>query len=281
MKMSWEDAVKFHCKNSSDKTFVKDCYFDDDVFDAALRYVKSEEWFEISEILKPYNGRALDFGAGRGIASYALQKAGFNVFALEPDDGSFVGRGAIQDLNTKAKTRIQIVDGITEKLPFDDNFFDVIFGRAVLHHMQDLSLAMTELNRVLKPTGLIIATREHVISKDADLQSFLETHPLHRFYGGEHAYTLKHYISVFKASGFRVQKLIKPLRSNINTAPKTTESIVIEIINRIIPNNTDIKNILLRFKKKQFFKNLVIYSAEIFDNRPGRLYSFVLRKSNK
>ena len=138
--------------------------------------------------------------------------------------------------------------------------------------MQDLSLAMTELNRVLKPTGLIIATREHVISKDADLQSFLETHPLPDFMVGS-MLTPSNIIFPFLESGFRVQKLIKPLRSNINTAPKTTESIVIEIINRLIPNNMAIKNTLLRFNKKQFFKNLIIYSAEIFDNRPGRLYS--------
>ena len=43
-------------------------------------------------------GQALDVGAGRGIASYALAREGFTVTVLEPDDSHLVGAGAIRSL---------------------------------------------------------------------------------------------------------------------------------------------------------------------------------------
>jgi SAM-dependent methyltransferase len=40
-------------------------------------------------------------------------------------------------------------------LQFPDSHFDLIFGSAILHHL-DLNQALSELDRVLKPDGLII-----------------------------------------------------------------------------------------------------------------------------
>ena len=48
--------------------------------------------------------------------------------------------------------KIHFVRGIAEKLPFPDNFFDVVYGGSVLHHTL-LDQAGQELYRVLKPGG--------------------------------------------------------------------------------------------------------------------------------
>ena len=78
-----------------------------------------------------------------------------------------------------------------------------------------------EMHRVLKPGGIFIAAREHVISKEADLEKFLEQHPLHHLYGGEHAFLLERYIEalmllVLRQSKFclhsRVQSICFPTR---------------------------------------------------------------------
>jgi SAM-dependent methyltransferase len=42
-----------------------------------------------------------------------------------------------------------------ERLPFDDESFDFVFGHAVLHHLPDLDQAHREFLRVLRPGGLL------------------------------------------------------------------------------------------------------------------------------
>ncbi|MGO8506361.1 class I SAM-dependent methyltransferase, partial [Rhizobium leguminosarum] len=94
--------------------------------------------------------------AGRGIASYALAKEGFEVTALETDASDLVGAGAIRALFNEVHIPISIAEEFSEKLPFSENAFDVVFARAVLHHNSDLSAACREFFRVLKPGGRFI-----------------------------------------------------------------------------------------------------------------------------
>ncbi len=43
-----------------------------------------------------------------------------------------------------------------ERLPFDDESFDLVLGHAVLHHIPDLDRAFGEFKRVLRPGGAIV-----------------------------------------------------------------------------------------------------------------------------
>lgn len=51
------------------------------------------------------------------------------------------------------ETVYQVCDA--HKLEYDDNFFDIIFGSSILHHLM-LDKAIPELNRVIKPNGLLL-----------------------------------------------------------------------------------------------------------------------------
>ena len=51
--------------------------------------------------------------------------------------------------------RVHLVVGQGEFLCFPDNFFDLVFGKGVLHHL-DLAHAAREMYRVLKPGGVAI-----------------------------------------------------------------------------------------------------------------------------
>ena len=47
-----------------------------------------------------------------------------------------------------------------ERLPYDDDTFDLVVGHAVLHHIPDVELALREVLRVLKPGGRFVFAGE-------------------------------------------------------------------------------------------------------------------------
>jgi SAM-dependent methyltransferase len=275
---TWENAVLWLRSQPERRQLVLDAFYDDPLTAAAERYFGSGEWRAVSQLLRGRSGKALDVGAGRGIASYALAREGFQVTSLEPDPSAIVGAGAIRALATEAGLPIGVVEECSERLPFVSGAFDVVFARAVLHHTYDLALACSEMYRVLRPGGILVAAREHVISKEADLDRFLESHPLHHLYGGEHAFLLDRYTGALKAAGFSPLEVLSPLKSPINLFPYTIDSLrdaVIDRISKKIPVRSFWR---VALGSNRIFQSL-LSMADPFDNRPGRLYSFVGHKA--
>ncbi len=63
-----------------------------------------------------------------------------------------------QKLNTKYKkftSKIEFINGDALKLPFNDNFFDAVTVGFGLRNVNDLTKALEEIKRVLKPGGII------------------------------------------------------------------------------------------------------------------------------
>lgn len=222
---TWEEAVLWLRAQPDQVELVRACFFDDPLVDAAERYYSSSEWDAVRTLTGPSTGRALDVGAGRGISSYALARDGWQVTALEPDPSAVVGAGAIEQLAETSGLRIEVVRDWGESLPFPDASFDLVYGRQILHHARDLPTLCAEMARVLKPGGTFIATREHVIFKDADLAVFLAQHPLHRLYGGENAYRLGEYKRAIKNAGIRMGRVLNPWASAINLHPRTAREV--------------------------------------------------------
>lgn len=277
---SWEDAVRWLRAQPDQQALVKAAYYDDPLILAAERYRVSSEWQAIRQYLAGYSGAALDIGAGRGIASYSLVKEGFSVTALEPDASGLVGVGAIHSLADEAQLTINVVEEFSERLPFSDASFDVVFARAVLHHTTNLDQACQEIFRVLKPGGRFIAVREHVISKPADLADFFQIHPLHKLYGGENAFMLREYKSAIQRAGFVEYDVLSPLMSPINYFPHTPDSLRAELLRRLDKFQFIQKVTRSLLEIDSIFKTC-IFMLSLVDSRPGRLYSFVSDKPVK
>jgi SAM-dependent methyltransferase len=266
-------------RNQPDRRqLVLDAYYDDPLPAAAKRYHESDEWREIAGLLRGRSGKALDVGAGRGIASYALAREGFAVTALEPDPSAIVGAAAIRALAAEAKLPINVVEELSERLPFADGEFDVVFARAVLHHTSDLDRACAEMFRVLRRGGIFVAVREHVISRESDLQAFLDDHPLHHLYGGEHAFLLDRYLGALSKAGFVPVEVLSPLQSPINLFPYTLGTLREAVVDRASQKLFGRPFWRMALGSDRVFAALLSLASR-FDNRPGRLYSFIAHKA--
>lgn len=265
--MTWEEAVAHVRADPSQQKFVRDYFFDDPLVDACERYRQSSEWSEVRRIVGPGSGRlALDVGAGRGISSYALAKDGWAVTSLEPDASSIVGAGAIRGLAAEKGLAIDVVETWGETLPFENERYDLVFCRQVLHHARDLETLCREIARVLKPGGMALALREHVITKPEDLPAFLDIHPLHRLYGGEHAYLLADYVGALTGGGLRLVSVLNPLASDINLYPLSRRELKSRIASKWrLPASFLVPDWLLRVRGERM-------------TDPGRPYSFIATK---
>ncbi len=272
---SWEDAVAWLRVQDTQKQLVADCYYDDPLLEAAERYWCSDEWTAICSLLPTARGAALDVGAGRGIASYALAREGFSVIALEPDGSALVGADAVRSLALESQLPIKVTQEFSEHLPFEDASFDLVFARAALHHTRDLNAACAEFFRVLKPGGRLLAVREHVISRAEDLDAFMQIHPLHSLYGGENAFQLSQYEAAIRKAGFELNQVCSPLESPINFAPQTLETLQKEIASRATRNLPIVRDLAQIVLGLPGVWSMVRPLLTRIDHRPGRLYSFV------
>ncbi len=261
--MTWEQAVMWLRNQPDQQAMVKACFYDDPLMVAAERYYRSSEWVAVSSFLPLLPVRALDVGAGRGIASYALAKEGHTVTALEPNDSAIVGAAAIRSLATEAGLDITVEQSWGERLPFADASFELVHARQVLHHAQDLKQFCREASRVLKPGGIFIATREHVISREQDLEAFQNSHALHKYYGGEHAYRLDEYVRSIESAGITLTQILNPFASDINLYPETRKDIKQRLSRK------------LRLLPSCLIPDLVLDMLGKYNRAPGRLYTFV------
>jgi SAM-dependent methyltransferase len=262
-QLTWEQAVLWLRARPDSAEFVRACFYDDPLTEAADRYWRSSEWTAVRSFLPAKVGRALDIGSGRGISAHALARDGWQVTALEPDSSDVVGAGAIRRLAHDTDLAIEVTQTWGEDLPFAAASFDLVHCRQVLHHARDLNQLCRQIGRVLRPGGLFVATREHVISRKEDLRAFLASHPLHRFYGGENAYLLNDYKAAIERAGIRIDHTLNPMQSDINLFPDTTSDVKMRWAKRLgLPSGRLVPDAVL---------SVVGSRSKV----PGRLYSFI------
>ena len=274
VQRTWEDAIRWLLAQPDQRSLVEACYYDTPLTAAAERYRTSEEWQAVRQYIPAVATRALDLGAGNGITAYAIACDGWQVDAVEPDPSDMVGAGAIRALAAATNSAIAVVEQWGESLPFADDRFDLVVARQVLHHARSLPTLCREIHRVLKPGGVLIALRDHVVSDAAQLASFLANHPLHRLYGGENAYTVAQYKRALRDSGLLITCALGPFDSVINYAPLTEASIRADLARRLarVP-------IAANLVRRIGFGALRRVLTGI-DRRPGRLWSFVCSKGH-
>ncbi len=99
------------------------------------------------------NKRVLDYGCGVGTFTIWLAKQGAIVTGIDISDAriELAKRRAIEEGVSNAT--FLVMDA--ENLEFDDDYFDIVCGGAILHHL-NLSKALSEIARVLKPGKMAV-----------------------------------------------------------------------------------------------------------------------------
>ncbi|MDN5748129.1 MAG: class I SAM-dependent methyltransferase [Pseudonocardia sp.] len=116
----------------------------------------------------PY-GRALELGSGTGFFLLNLMQAGVassgSVTDLSPGMVAAALRNAVALGLGEGTVDGRVADA--ERLPYDDETFDLVVGHAVLHHIPDVELALREVLRVLRPGGRFVFAGEPTRIGDA------------------------------------------------------------------------------------------------------------------
>lgn len=136
----------------------------DDV--AVLQCETGNRIIERLDLIKLQPRTILDIGAGTGVATHALskryKKAQVIAFDLAPNmlkqarQRSGLFQRKLHPLLGDFFNKRNFVCGDAENLPFADNSIDLIFSNATLQWCSDLDHTFVELNRVLRPDGLLM-----------------------------------------------------------------------------------------------------------------------------
>lgn len=104
------------------------------------------------------NKNILDIGCYDGTFLSLIENKDINLFGIEASD--YAAKEAMKKgINVK-----QFFFDDKTKIPFDDNFFDIIVAGEIIEHIYDTDFFLEEIKRLLKPGGRLIISTPNIAS---------------------------------------------------------------------------------------------------------------------
>lgn len=152
----------------------------------------------------PWQGKGLEIGVGT--ARFA---APLNIeFGIDP---------SLPMARIARERGIDVVRGVGEHLPFREQVFDYALMATVICFLHDLTRAVSESYRVLKPQGtLIIAFIDRESPLGREYQADRESRPFFRY---ARFHTLEEVRSLLQEAGFSCQEVIQTLFEKYGKVP--------------------------------------------------------------
>lgn len=106
--------------------------------------------------------RVLDIGCAKGFLVSEFRTNGIEAYGID------ISKYAIESAPVNLKPFLHVVDLNKDRIPFPDNFFNVIICMGTLEYIEQQEYAVAELNRVLgNDSFLFITTLSHTTKEDS------------------------------------------------------------------------------------------------------------------
>ena len=118
-----------------------------------MHYPIHDYIIKLSAELKPNRGKLLDYGCGAGEIVCIARESGFDSYGV---DIFYSGGSTLRQVKEKNLYGTFIFEINNNIIPFPDNHFDIIVSNQVFEHIDDFTLPLDEIARVLKSDGVCI-----------------------------------------------------------------------------------------------------------------------------
>jgi ubiquinone/menaquinone biosynthesis C-methylase UbiE len=134
-------------------------------YSTAPLFVQGHDLTLMVEVAKPvHSWHVLDIGCGAGHTTFAFAPYVQQIVGIDLSPGMLLE--AQQNLQRRGLANVHFQQASVTALPFANEEFDLVTCRFVAHHFSSLSPALSEIRRVLKQEGQLLAV--DVISPEPD-----------------------------------------------------------------------------------------------------------------
>jgi 2-polyprenyl-3-methyl-5-hydroxy-6-metoxy-1,4-benzoquinol methylase len=166
-----------------------------------MRESRLKKCARIIQSLTP--GKMLDIGCCDGSWLRMWQSRGWEPYGID------VSRANVTAASQYVDARV--CDLNSDRFPFDDHTFDLIFAGEIIEHLVDTDGFLSEISRCVKPGGHVVITTPNLVSFENRLRIMLGIYPIwvnYNLEGSGHvrAYTPRILKKQMAAHGLKVTK---------------------------------------------------------------------------
>jgi ubiquinone/menaquinone biosynthesis C-methylase UbiE len=157
---------------------------------------------DLVETLKPFlsiteETYVLEIGSGAaGILTYLKSN---HRFAIDPLESVYA---SIEKFASARDKSVVYKEAMAEKLPFENNLFDLIIIDNVLDHCEDPKKVLSEMNRVMKKNGKVYFRQNTYHTWGKLVRKLIEFFKIDR--GHPHTFTKSELSKLFNRNGFQI-----------------------------------------------------------------------------